>query len=334
MASTRVSRLQKRLAGLPVPAVLISNLTNIRYLSGIQASTALLLVTKHQAVLFVDSRYSEMASRRVEKGIVVADPAELQAYVSRFRTLGFESDHITVARLERWKTQLKNKKFVQVKGFVEGLRKIKDLNELDTLTEACAITKKALGRIPSMLRYGMTERELALDIYVYCMKHGADGMAFETIVGFGESTSRPHHRPSERKLRKGDIVQIDMGAMYRGYCSDYSRVYFTAEPTPKQLKAYRALKEAKKSVEKMLRPGVLNTRLDEEARRVLALHGYDKEFSHSLGHGVGLDIHEGTTLSKRAPPTKLLKNEVVTIEPGLYFKGQWGMRIEDTIVVR
>ncbi|MBP9850396.1 MAG: aminopeptidase P family protein [Candidatus Peribacteraceae bacterium] len=334
MASTRVSRLQKRLASLSVPAVIISNLTNIRYLTSIQASAGLLLVTKKQVVLFVDSRYSEVASRRAEKGIVIADPTELQRYLSRFKTLGFESDSVTVARLDRWKKQLKNKKFVQIKDFVEGLRAIKDIQELTTLTEACAITKMALRKISSMLRYGMTERELALDIYVYCMNNGADGMAFETIVGFGENTSKPHHRPSDRKLKKGDIVQIDMGAMYRGYCSDYSRVYFTSEPTPKQRKAYRALKEAKKAAEKILRPGVLNTKLDEEARRVLLRHGFDKEFSHSLGHGVGMDIHEGTTLSKRAAPVKLRKNEVVTIEPGLYFKGRWGMRIEDTIVIR
>lgn len=333
MASNRVSRLHKRLRELPVSAVLISNLTNIRYITGIQASTALFLVTQKEAVLFVDSRYSEMALKRAESGITVADPTELKAYISRFTSIGYESDYITVSRLERWKTQFKNKKYVQIKGLIEGLRRIKDDNEIETLTEACAITKKALSRVTALLRYGMTERDLALALYVYCMRHGAEGMAFETIVGFGENTSRPHHMPTNRKLKKGDIVQVDMGAMYGGYCSDYSRVYFTAPPSPKQKKAYAALKEAKKAAEKLLRPGVLNTSLDEEARRVLKLHGYDKEFSHSLGHGVGMDIHEGTTLSMKAPPMKLCKNEVVTIEPGLYFAGTFGMRLEDTRIV-
>lgn len=125
-----------------------------------------------------------------------------------------------------------------------------------------------------------------------------------------------------------------MGARYENYCSDFSRVFFMTTPTKEQKKAYTALKQAKKAAENMLRPGVLNTALDTEARRVLKLHGYDKEFCHSLGHGVGLDIHEGVTLSAQAKPMKLQKNEVITLEPGLYLEGQWGMRLEDTYRVR
>ncbi len=333
MSSKRISRLIERLSDLDVGAVLVSNLTNIRYLTGIQASSALLFVTKKGAVLFVDSRYSEMANGSAQRGLAIADPSTLKKYLRSKKIIGFESEHITVERLHRWKTLFKNNKFVQVKGFVEGLRKIKDPNELRIIATACAITKKTLSRVPSLMKYGMTERDLALKIYLFCMKNGADGMAFDTIVGFGENTSKPHHKPSERKLKKGDIVQIDMGAMYRGYCSDYSRVYFTSHPTALQIKAYGALKEAKRAAEKILEPGVLNTALDAEARRVLLLHGYDTEFSHSLGHGLGLEIHEGTTLSSKASPTKLLKHEIVTIEPGLYFPGKFGMRIEDTRVV-
>ncbi len=333
MLSNRISRLQKRLAGLSVDAVLISNLTNIRYLTGVHVSTGLLCMTRKAAVLFVDSRYSEMASNRAKSPYTVSDPAQLAQYLTHSKILGYESDTVTISRLERWKSLLKNKKFVQIFDFTEGLRRVKDPQEIVFMTAACEITKKALSRVPSFLRYGMTEQDLALELYVYCMKKNADGMAFETIVGFGENTSKPHHRPSDRKLRKSDIVQIDMGAIYQGYCSDYSRVYFTQDPNPQQKKAYRALKEAKKAAEKMLKPGVLNTALDAEARRVLKLHGYDEEFSHSLGHGVGMDIHEGTTLSMKAAPIKLLKNEVVTIEPGLYFPGKWGMRLEDTRIV-
>ncbi len=333
MLARRMSRLQKRLAGLYVPAVLISNLTNIRYLTGVEVSSGLLFITRKAAILFVDARYTEMASGRAGRTFTIADPGKLKDLLTGYRIIGYEPDNVTISRLDRWKTQLKNKKFVQVLDLVEGLRRIKDLEEMKILTAACALTKKALASVPKFLRYGMTERELSLELYVYCTKRGAECMAFETIVGFGENTSKPHHRPSGRKLKKGDIIQIDMGAMYQGYCSDYSRVYFTQDQTTKQQKAHRALIEAKKAAEKMLKPGVLNTALDAEARRVLKLHGYDKEFSHSLGHGVGMDIHEGTTLSIKASPTKLLKNEVVTIEPGLYFPGQWGMRLEDTRIV-
>lgn len=333
MALPRLARLMKGMDVLPVSAMLISNLTNIRYLTGIQVSSGLLLVTKKLSVAFLDSRYSEMASKRAERGLVIEDPTQLKSHLSRFRSIGYEPNSVTVARLDRWKRQFTNKKFVQTTDLTEGLRRVKDPQEIQLIKDASSITKKALSHVTSLLRYGMTERQLALDLYMYCMKHGADGMAFETIVGFGENTSKPHHRPTDRKLKKGDIIQVDIGAVVQGYCSDYSRVYFTAPPTNKQEKAYRALKEAKKSAERILKPGVLNTALDQEARRVLKSYGYDAEFSHSLGHGVGMDIHEGTTLSMKAPPVQLKKNEVITIEPGLYFPGKFGMRLEDTRIV-
>lgn len=333
MHAKRLSRLQAELRKRRVPAFLVTQATNIRYLTGLHASTALLLVTTKSVILFVDSRYTEIAKTRAEKIVTVADPSEIKKFLTGFSAIGFESESVTVARLERFKTQLKNKKFVPLKDLVEGLRRVKDSGELQKITAACALTKKALRRVPKLLRYGMTERDLALELFIYCTKNGAEAMAFETIVGFGENTSKPHHRPTDRRLKKGDIVQIDMGVVIQGYCSDYSRVYFTAAPTDAQKKAYRALKEAKKSAETLLRPGVLNTALDTEARRVLRDAGYEKEFSHSLGHGVGLDIHEGAHLSTKAPPMKILKNEVVTIEPGLYFEGQWGMRLEDTWIV-
>lgn len=333
MNPKRLVRLSKMLPELSLRAVLISNLTNIRYLTGLKMTSALLLVTRKGSVLFVDARYAEMASKNAGKSFAVADPALLRKHLARYRFIGCEEDNVTLSRMKRWKTQHKNTKFVQLSGLVEGLRNVKDSQEISAIAGACAITKKALQRIPSFLTYGMTERDLALKLYVYCMKQGAEAMAFETIVAFGENTSVPHHRPTDRRLKKGDIVQIDMGAMFSGYCSDYSRVYFTQDPTPKQLHAYTALKKAKKAAQALVKSGVLNTDLDSEARRILKLYGYDSEFSHSLGHGVGMDIHEGTTLSARASPTKLRKNEVITIEPGLYFKGKWGMRIEDTMVV-
>jgi Xaa-Pro aminopeptidase len=332
MTSSRRSRLQKLLPH----ALLVSNLTNIRYLTDIQVSSGLLLVTKKSAVLFVDARYAEMASKSAERGLKVTEPSKLSEILAPYNIIGFESEDVTVARLDRWKTQLKNKKFVQTKGLVEGLRRAKEPSELRSIQQACAITKSALAGVTSMLRFGMTERELAYELWRCCMEHGATGMAFETIVGFGENTARPHHHPTNRTLQRGDIVQVDMGANVEGYCSDYSRVYFTAPKTTQQTKAYRALKEAKKAAEKLVKVGALTNALDLEARRVLQRHGYDhdKEFSHCLGHGLGLEIHEGVRLSARGTPSKLLRNEVITIEPGLYFEGKWGMRIEDTIVVR
>ncbi len=217
---------------------------------------------------------------------------------------------------------------------MEKLRQVKTTEELKSIQEACAITKKILKHIPELLVPGITERQVAALIVSRALEIGAEGLAFETIVGFAEHTSRPHHHPTEKKLKKGDLVQIDMGVKVNGYCSDYSRIYFTGPKTAKQTKAENALQKAKKAAEKLVKKGVDVRMLDRTARAVLQTYGFDKEFSHSLGHGLGLDIHEAPTISGKAPKHLLQKNEVITIEPGLYFPGEFGMRIEDTIIVR
>ena len=331
-SSRRLKKLRLLLKKKPKKPLIVTNLTNIRYLTGLQLSSGVLIVDPRRATLFVDSRYSE-AALSAGKSFVVRDPTILGDFMKKAKTLAFESGDVTVARMDRWKKSCKKTKFIPTSGLVEGLRRKKDPEEIRLIRRACSITKKVLGNIPSMLVPGVTELGLRLQIEKACYDLGADGMAFETIVGFGEHTSRPHHHATTRKLKRGDIVQIDMGCSLRGYCSDYSRVFFTGPENSDHKKAYRALIEAKKSAEFLLRPGVTNHALDAEARRVLARYGYGKEFSHALGHGVGLDIHEGITFSKKAPKEKVYKNEVVTLEPGLYFPGKFGMRIEDTYVV-
>lgn len=162
---------------------------------------------------------------------------------------------------------------------------------------------------------------------------GAEGMAFPSIVAFGKNSSRPHHHPTSQKLKKGDLVQIDIGAKYNNYCSDRSVVFFTKKPTPVQQKAFSAVYEAKEKAKRAVKKGASTQTLDRIARDVLKKYGMEDAFTHSLGHGVGLDIHEGVTLSSRAPDKKLLKGEVITIEPGVYFEGKFGIRLEDMVIV-
>lgn len=330
--SHRLKKLRLLLKKKPKKPLVITNLTNIRYLTGIQVSTGVLIVDSTKALLFVDSRYAE-AARAAGKSFRIHQPADLAVHIKKMKSLAFESADVTVARMEKWKKSCRGVKFIPTSGLVEGLRRKKDVEELRLIRRACAITKKVLAKIPSMLNVGITELSLRIEIEKLCYLYGADGMAFETIVAFGEHSSRPHHHATRRALHRGDIVQIDMGCSLGGYCSDYSRVFFTGAQKVEHRKAYRALKEAKKSCERLLKVGVTNHALDSEARRVLARYGYDKEFSHALGHGVGLDIHEGITFSKKAPKERVQKNEIVTLEPGLYFPGKFGMRIEDTYVV-
>ncbi len=313
--------------------LLITSLTNIAYVTGVHVSAGLLLVDAKKATLFVDGRYREQVCREHVKGIIADDLTNWSTTMQGIKHLAFESEHISVAKLEGLKKKFRHIKFYPTLNVVESLRSQKTSAELRLVLQACSITKSVLLKIPSLLVAGISERDLARRIDTLCFDKGATNMAFSTIVAFGSNTSRPHHSPTERKLKKGDIVQVDMGARVDGYCSDYSRVYFTGLPTEKQTKALSALLKAKKAAEALLKPGVTNRKLDTVARSVLAEHGFTKEFCHALGHGLGLDIHEIPTLSIKAELTRLKKNQVITIEPGLYFEGDFGMRIEDTHII-
>ncbi len=323
----------KLLKAAKAPAFLITNPVNIRYVTGAEVSVGAVLLAGKTATLFVDSRYTEKAASQIYRHIRLRTPEELSKTLEKTRRVAFEGDFVTCATHSKWQQKFKNTKFVQKDWMIEDIRRSKTESERKAIRTACTITKKILAGMPTLLKKGFTERELAVEIERIARKMGAEGMAFDSIVAFGEHTSRPHHSPTDRRLKKTDIVQIDMGVKVDGYCSDYSRVYFVSAPTSEQRKAYRALTKAKKMAERAMKPGITNRELDAIARSSLKAAGYDKEFSHSLGHGVGLEIHEGINLSGKAPIKKLLKHEVITIEPGLYFPGKWGMRLEDTHII-
>ncbi|MBM3231459.1 aminopeptidase P family protein [Candidatus Peregrinibacteria bacterium] len=312
---------------------LVTNTVNIRYLTGMNMTAGTLLITPNGFRLFVDGRYSEAAAKSCFRGIEVCALAELEKSLARVRTCAFEADEVTVSRLAKWKSKFKNTKFVQSSGVIEEFRRSKDAEELRCFRKAQRITEDILKRVPMLLRRPISEVQVSWKIREWAMELGADDMSFETIVAFGTHTSRPHHRPTHRVLQRGHIVQIDMGVKCGGYCSDQSAVYFTGKPTPLQKRVHAAVAEAFSASWAAVRPGVTNRDLDRIARAVLTRHGFEKFFVHSLGHGVGMDIHEGPNLSMKAPETKLLNNEIVTIEPGVYLPGRFGMRLEKEIVV-
>lgn len=321
------------LQSIGLPALLISNLTNIRYLSGVSVSHGFVLALPSSYVLFVDDRYIEFARETALNGCRVRPLKSLTGAFKRIERCGFEADHVTVSRLASWKRTFLNTKFVQTVDAIEEYRRSKDERERRAMRKAHAITVRILEHIPSFLKPGVTEREVAWMIESYARERGAEGMAFDSIVAFGANTSRPHHHPSDKKLKKGDIVQIDIGAKYAGYCSDRSAVYFTGKPTDRQRLAYDALNETKDAVVRAIKTGASVRELDGVARSVLKKHKLERYFTHALGHGVGIDIHEGVTLSSKAKDRPLLAHEVVTVEPGVYFPGKWGMRLEDMVFV-
>lgn len=316
------------------PAMLISDLTNIRYLTGLSVSSGLLLALPRGYLLFVDARYGEAASRLARSGVVVRPIDFIERYLLSVRVCAIEERQVTVARMRLWKRKFKSTKFVRSDGIVEGFRRTKDTQELTYIRRAQRITQELLRRVPAALRKGISERSLAWSLGAWGHELGADSLSFPPIVAFGTHTSRPHHEPTARTLRKGHIVQIDVGAVYKGYCADMSRVFFTSALTPIQEKAFRAVSEAKDAALAKAKNGASTQELDRLARSVLRTYGVEKAFTHSLGHGVGLAVHEGVTLSERAADAVLLPGEVITVEPGVYFPGQFGMRVEDMVIVR
>lgn len=315
---------------------MVTNLINIRYLTGFTVSYGVLVCErKGRHTLYLDSRYLAALRKRNTTRLLALRPLEaLPKDLLKFREICIESDDLTVGRLRRLKKQLKNKKFIHLSGLIEGLRRVKDSYEKDLIHSSCSIAKKLLLKVPKLLKDGVSEEEVSRRVQILALTLGAEGMAFDTIVAFGKNSSEPHHRSDSTRLRPNMVVQIDLGVMYKGYASDYSRVFLhKIKKDSLKAKSLIALKKAKKRAEEILQPGVTNTELDLVAREVLQSHGFNKEFCHALGHGLGLEVHEAPALSMTAPRTKIQSGEFVTLEPGLYFPGKFGMRIEDTYMV-
>lgn len=327
------------LRGINADALLVSNLTNIRYLTGMELSFGFALIKPKSITLYVDDRYREAATKGARKGIVVEGITALSSALAKVSRCGIEAEEVTVAQLTRLKRKNKNTKFVQTMGIIEGFRRSKDPEELRYFRRAQRITKKIITSIPSTLRVGISEQEVAEYIRSEAIKQGADGLSFDSIVAFGSHSSRPHHHPTSRKLKGRDIIQIDCGVRMQGYCADQSAVFFMGEPTKEQKRVYEAVERAKRRVIREIRvirekgDQVTNHQLDAIARSSLAEDQLEEFFTHSLGHGVGLDIHEGPSLSQKAPKVTLQKGEIVTIEPGVYLPGEFGIRLEEEIVV-
>lgn len=312
---------------------LISNLTNIRYLTGLEVSFGLLLATQRGFTLFLDSRYLEGAVEGHRRGIVISSIDELAKVMRRVRQCGVEAQEVSLARMRGWKREFKNTKFVQRIGTVEEFRRSKDRGELQLFHRAQSITREVIAKAKRALRPGIKEKALAWKLKNWAVELGADDLAFGPIVAFGPHTSRPHHHPTDRKLKNRDIVQLDVGASVSGYCADQSAVFFVGDPTREQWEVYEAVMEAKDAAVKAVKSGVTTHELDRIARDLLKHYGFEEYFTHALGHGVGLEIHEGPSLTQRRPPQTLIKNEIVAIEPGVYLPGRFGIRLEEEVVV-
>ena len=333
----RRDRLVAELPGFGVEAMLLTRLPNIRYLAGFTGSNGQLLISAAASVFLTDSRYEEQARGEVpdiRREIYYPDFIQrLQQVLGELgiRRLGFEAAGVTYRTYGKLES-LDSIQLVPTEDVVERQRWVKDAGELSLIERAQEIADEAYERVTAKLVEGMTEKEAALELEYAMRRAGADGIAFDSIVAFGENAAEPHHRPGDRPLATGDLVKLDFGCTVGGYNSDMTRTVAFGEPSPELREIYDVVVRAQGAGVDAVRPGVVGREADQAARDVVADAGYGDRFGHSLGHGIGLEVHEGPGL-RRDSTDVLPEGTVVTVEPGIYVPGVGGVRIEDMVVV-
>jgi Xaa-Pro aminopeptidase len=342
-SSSRRAVLRELLPGAGVDALLVTDLVNIRYLTGFTGSNAALLVHADgdaRSRLCTDGRYRLQAAEEVPDLETVIERPSALALVGACRgwgvgRLGFESDAVTVDGHAALIEAGDGVELHRAPGLVQRLRTVKDDGEIATLRAACAAADAALADLLAAggLRPGRTERDVALDLENRMRHHGAAGPGFETIVAAGVHSSVPHHSPTAEQLRAGDLVTLDFGALVDGYHSDMTRTVVLGAAAAWQRELYALVAAAQAAGRAALVPGTETSDVDRAARSVVDAAGRGAEFVHGLGHGVGLQIHEAPALA-RTGTGALAAGMVLTVEPGVYLDGRGGVRIEDTLVVR
>jgi len=341
----RQKRLREDLLARRLDALLISHLPNIRYLCGFSGSAAALLVASDGSTLFTDGRYTQQAKAEVKAaGIRIVRTGPLNSaveWLGRRRSsnrgkginLGIEGQYLTVsARRALAKVQGKSIRIREAPDLVERARMVKDAGEIALIRSAVTLGAALFDRALQAIRPGVREVEVAAEMEYAARKGGADGMAFDTIVAAGPRSALPHGRASEAAIAPDGFVVCDFGVILHGYCSDRTRTVYVGAATGEARRVYEAVLSSQQAAIAAVRPGAEVRRVDGAARKTLQKHGLAQYFTHSTGHGVGLEIHESPRVA-RGQQEILRPGMVITIEPGVYLPGQWGVRIEDMVVV-
>ena len=343
--SGRLARLRAALVEADADGILVMRLPNIRYLSGFTGSAAMLLVTRDDALFVTDGRYREQSAEQlgaagcaveIAIGLTGDDQREhLRRVVARadVHRLLLEAQGVTWAQArdlaDRW---FPEQEVVAGDPIVEGLRMIKEPAEIERIRAACHIADDALGSLLPRLGTGITERQFALDLEVAMRERGADGNSFDPIVASGPNGAKPHARPSDRVVERGELVVIDFGCIVDGYCSDMTRTVSVGEPAPEARHMWEVVHEAQAAGRDAVAAGVEAAAVDRVCRDIIAAAGWAEAFAHGTGHGVGIEIHEDPRVSQASSAT-LLPGHIVTVEPGVYLPGIGGVRLEDTVAV-
>ncbi len=321
-------------------AAIIFSEENRRYFTQFPSSDGALLVYGGKALFFTDSRYTEAAAKAIGEQYVVDSTNLYEKFTEIFKENGvkrvaIENHRLTLAEFDELQKKLPDAEFVTTDALataIEEIRIVKTDAEIEKIKAAQKIAEEAFDHILTFIKEGMTEKEISLELDFYMLSHGADALSFETIAVAGKNSSMPHGVPGDYRVKKGDFITMDYGAVVDGYHSDMTRTVCLGEPSDKMREVYNTVLEAQLQGLKVLHDGISGVDADKAAREIIENAGYGKNFGHGLGHGVGVEIHESPRLSPKAPHT-LRSGHVVTVEPGIYLPDEFGVRIEDMAVI-
>lgn len=334
--AARRERLAPRLDELGIDALLVTRLVNVRYLTGFTGTNGQLVVGPHFGVFLTDSRYEDQSKRQVSGLALEVYPhrfSQALAAVSSangIKRLGFEATGVTFKTWQELKA-IDGLELVPTEDLIERLRWTKDAEEIALIERAQAVTDEAFERVTTKLVEGITERAATFELEAAMRDAGADAVGFPTICAFGENAAEPHHGPGDRPLAHGDVVKLDFGCTVDGYHSDMTRTVAFGEPDPQLREIHELVLRAQEAGRSAVRAGARAGDVDAAARTLIREAGFGDRFGHSLGHGIGLEVHEGPTLRDGSDDV-LPEGTVVTVEPGIYVPGLGGVRIEDMVV--
>ncbi len=334
-----VAKIRNLLSEKGLDGFLVTNLVNVRYLTGFTGSNGQVLITRDAALFMTDFRYKIQSRQEVrdEFEIIVYGSYrdELKRIAAEYgiKSLGIEGNHVTLLSFENLKKTLEGVDIVPLYGVVEDLRVIKTQEELDLLKKSQEINHRLFWEIMNFIEPGkMTERDVAIEIEYLARKLGADDVSFKPIVAGGAHSALPHAKPRDVVIAPNEVLLLDFGVFYQGYASDMTRtVWVGSKPTEDFLEIYNIVLEAQEMVEERAKVGMTNREIDAIARDYIRENGFGEHFGHGLGHGIGLEIHEEPYFSQKVPEYVLKGGEVFTVEPGIYLEGKFGVRIEDMV---
>ncbi len=338
--ASRRRRLLRQLAEKELPALLVCDPVNVRYLTGFTGEDSFLLLAGKHAVVISDARFTtqleqecpdlELLIRRT--GTTLAEAVAQVVRSLRLRRLAVESDWLSLSQFQALEKHLEQTELIPAAGLVERLRVVKDAEEIATIRQAVAVAQRAYRSVTATLQAEVSERQVAAELEYTIRRLGGDGCSFPPIVAVGANAALPHAPVGRTRMGEAGVLLIDWGASWQGYASDLTRTLATRRVLKRFAKAYQAVLEAQRAAIRAIAPGVPCGQVDRAARRMLEKHGLAKHFTHSLGHGIGLKVHELPRLAPKQQ-TPLAPGMVVTVEPGVYLPGRFGIRIEDDVLV-